>query len=71
MDNNKKNDDIDNIVSMLDDMVSAGVSRLKVKTSDELEHGKTQKEYHLGRCDIGSAFACGTPFDVTDDNDRQ
>ena len=36
MDNNKKNDDIDNIVSMLDNMVNAGVSRLKVKTSDEL-----------------------------------
>ena len=55
----------------LDIMVDAGVSRLKVKTSDELKQGETKKEYHLGRCDIGSAFACGTPFDVTDDNDRQ
>ena len=71
MDNNKKNDDIDNIVSMLDDMVNAGVSRLKVKTDDNLNAGETMREYHLGRCDIGSAFACGTPFDVTDDNDRQ
>ena len=71
MDNQKPVDDIDEIVKMLDSMVDSGVSRLKVKTSDELEQGKTQKEYHLGRCDIGSAFACGTPFDVTDDNDRQ
>lgn len=71
MDNNKKSDDIDNIVSILDDMVNAGVSRLKVKTDDNLNAGETRREYHLGRCDIGSAFACGTPFDVTDDNDRQ
>ena len=71
MENSKKNDDIDNIVSMLDDRVNAGVSRLKVKTDDNLNAGETRKEYHLGRCDIGSAFACGTPFDVTDDNDRQ
>ena len=71
MDNQKPVDDIDEIVKMLDNMVDAGVSRLKVKTSDELKQGETKKEYHLGRCDIGSAFACGTPFDVTDDNDRQ
>ena len=71
MDNNKPVDDIDNIVNMLDEMADSGVSRLKVKISDKLESGETKKEYHLGRCDIGSAFACGTPFDVTDDNDRQ
>ena len=71
MDNQKTVDDIDEIVKMLDQMVDSGVSRLKVKTSDELKQGETKKEYHLGRCDIGSAFACGTPFDVTDDNDRQ
>ena len=70
MDFKNQSDDIDNIVKMLDDMVDSGVSRLKIKTSDNLEQGETKKEYHLGRCDIGSAFACGTPFDVTDDNDR-
>ncbi|MBO4680239.1 MAG: hypothetical protein J5626_11295 [Lachnospiraceae bacterium] len=70
MDKNKPVDDIDEIVKMLDEMTESGVSRLKVKTSSDLEQGKTKKEYHLGRCDIGSAFACGTPFDVTDDNDR-
>jgi len=71
MDKNKSVDDIDEIVKMLDEMTDAGVSRLKVKTSDNLSPGEKKKEYHLGRCDIGSAFACGTPFDVTDDNDRQ
>ena len=71
MNQNPQPDDIDNIVNMLDNMVDSGVSRLKVKMSSELSDGETRKEYHLGRCDIGSAFACGTPFDVTDDNDRQ
>ena len=71
MDNMNKETDIDNIVKMLDNLTESGVSRLKVKISDELKEGETKREYHLGRCDIGSPYACGTPFNVTDDNDRQ
>ncbi len=63
-----KVNDIDEIVKMLDEFADSDVSRLKVKVSEELELGKTKREYHLGRCDIGSPFACGTPFDVEDDN---
>ena len=32
-----------------------------------LKEGEKKKDYHLGRCDIGSAFACGIPFDVIED----
>lgn len=48
------------IVRMLDEMTEKGTSRMKVTVSDELEEGSTQKEYHHGRCDIGSPFANGT-----------
>lgn len=68
MDKKVKVNDIDEIVKMLDEFADSDVSRLKVKVSEELEFGKTKREYHLGRCDIGSPFACGTPFDVEDDN---
>ncbi len=56
--------DIDNVMALLDEMTASGVSRLKVKTSEELEQGETKKAYHHGRCDIGSPWACGTAFDV-------
>ena len=59
---------IDDIVKMLDNFASSEEGRLKVKVSEELEEGTVKREYHLGRCDIGSPFACGTPFDVEDDN---
>ena len=71
MDKDIKVKDIDEIVKMLDDFADSDVSRLKVKVSEELESGTDKREYHLGRCDIGSPFACGTPFDVTDDTDTK
>ncbi len=57
---------IDDIVKMLDNFASSEEGRLKVKVSEELEEGTVKREYHLGRCDINSAFACGIPFDVLD-----
>lgn len=57
---------IDDIVKMLDNFASSEEGRLKVKVSEELEEGSVKREYHLGRCDINSAFACGIPFDVLD-----
>ena len=51
---------------MLDNFASSEEGRLKVKVSEELEEGSVKREYHLGRCDINSAFACGIPFDVLD-----
>ncbi|MBP5625081.1 MAG: hypothetical protein J6X36_09460 [Lachnospiraceae bacterium] len=57
---------VDDIVKMLDNFASSEEGRLKVKVSEELEEGTVKREYHLGRCDINSAFACGIPFDVLD-----
>ena len=65
--NNKSAADIADIVKMLDEFASSEEGRLKVKVSDELKEGEKKKDYHLGRCDIGSAFACGIPFDVIED----
>ena len=57
---------VDDIVKMLDNFASSEEGRLKVKVSEELEEGTVKREYHLGRCDINSAWACGIPFDVLD-----
>jgi len=56
--------EIDDLVALIDNMNQAGTSRLKVKVSDEIEEGTAKKEYHHGRCDINSPWACGTPFDI-------
>ena len=64
------NTDIDNIISMLDNFARSDEGRLKVKMSEELGEGELKREYHLGRCDINSPWACGTPFDVLDDEEK-
>lgn len=63
------NQDIDDIVKLLDGFAASETGRMKVSVSNELEEGKTVKQYHHGRCDIGSVFACGTPFDVLEDGE--
>lgn len=60
---------IDDVVSLLDQFASSETGRMKVSVSERIEPGDIKKEYHLGRCDINSAFACGIPFDVLDDED--
>lgn len=71
--NNKPKDiseqDIDSIIAMLDGMTQADVSRLKVQTSEKLSQGEIQKTYHHGRCDVGSPWACGTAFDVLEEEE--
>ena len=56
--------DAEEIVALIDQMMSQGVGRLKIKPSEELEPGELLKEYHHGRCDIGSPWAQGCAFDV-------
>lgn len=62
--NNTDNKEIDDLVALIDMMTQSGTSRLKVKVTDELEEGTYKKEYHHGRCDINSPWACGASFDV-------
>ena len=57
-------DSTEDIVRLLDSMVEAGASRIKVETSKELDSGEVKKTYHHGRCDVGSPWAKGEWFDV-------
>lgn len=62
--NGSENKEIDDLVALIDKMTMDGTSRLKVKVSDDVLEGTYKKEYHHGRCDINSPWACGTAFDV-------
>lgn len=57
-------ENIDDVVRMLDGMVSKEISRMKIEISDELVEGQEKRAYHHGRCDIGSPFATGQLFDL-------
>ena len=49
----------DDIVAMLDKMTTDGVGRMKITISDKVEAGTVTKQYHHGRCDVGSPWATG------------
>ena len=59
--------DVDNIVALLDEYATKGDGRIKIQMSDELEAGTSVREYHHGRCDVGSPWAQGKAFDVIDE----
>lgn len=58
---------LEDVMKMLDSMTEAGVSRLKVEVSEDMEEGMSRKAYHHGRCDVGSPFATGKLFDLEED----
>lgn len=62
--------DIDNIINMLDGLVDNEVSRIKIKTDEDLPDNSIKREYHHGRCDIGSPWAKGLAFDVLEDEEN-
>ena len=55
--------DVDALIALLDGCTRAGESRIKVNVV-EGEGKAISLRYHHGRCDIGSPWACGTAFDV-------
>ena len=61
---NKMNDkDIEAIIALLDGYAESEGSRLKLQVTEG--DGKViDKKYHHGRCDIGSPWAKGEPFDL-------
>ena len=61
--------DVDNIVALLDEYATKGDGRIKIQMSDELEAGTSVREYHHGRCDVGSPWAKGKSFDVLEFED--
>ena len=58
--------DVDNIIAMLDGYAQSGGSRLKIDVVDG-QGEVLSRQYHHGRCDVGSPWACGTPFDVLEE----
>lgn len=62
--------DIDNLLEILDSFCSVGESRMKLDVSDEVASGEAVRQYHHGRCDIGSPWARGTAFDVLEEADK-
>lgn len=61
-------EDLEAVLKMLDHFGKSDESRLKVVMSDTMEEGKAQKQYHYGRCDVGSPWAKGQAFDVLEDD---
>ncbi len=59
--------DIRNIVEMLDNFAKSGEGRMKIRMADDMEHASTSKEYHHGRCDVGSPWACENGLDKLDE----
>ncbi len=51
--------EIDDVIRILDEMCESGSSRIKVTTSETVAEGEAKKEYHHGRCDVGSPWATG------------
>lgn len=58
--------DVEDIIRLLDDYAVSGGSRLKLKVTQG-DGEVVSRQYHHGRCDIGSPWAKGEPFDVLED----
>lgn len=58
--------DIEQVLAVLDRFGRSDTSRLNIRVSEEQLPDTVEKQYHHGRCDIGSPWAKGTPFDVLD-----
>ncbi len=52
--------EIEDVIKMLDEKTSGGVSRIKIEVSDEQIEGTVSTAYHHGRCDVGSPWAKGS-----------
>ena len=62
--------ELDDVIKMLDHMAQKEVSRMKIEISEKVPEGEIKKEYHHGRCDVGSPFATGRLFDL-EENDSE
>ena len=52
--------EVDELIEMIDNKMSSGISRLSVGFSEDLQTGVKREAYHHGRCDVGSPWATGT-----------
>lgn len=60
---------LEQVIALLDNFAQSDASRLKIDVSDEYKQGEIKKQYHHGRCDIGSPWARGCAFDVLEDKE--
>lgn len=67
MNENISEEDIENVVALIDQYALKGDGRIKIQVSDELTPGTSKRQYHYGRCDVGSPWAKGKAFDVLED----
>ncbi|MDE6567495.1 MAG: hypothetical protein K2K70_07165 [Lachnospiraceae bacterium] len=65
--NPTNNQDIENLLNLLDNFTAKEESRMKLTVSDDLQQGEIEKQYHHGRCDVGSPWARGDAFDVLEE----
>lgn len=56
--------DIEAVIGLLDRMTEGGDSRMKINVVKNAQPGTAKRDYHHGRCDIGSPWAKGQAFDV-------
>ncbi len=61
--NTDRNSDIDALIQLLDRYNESGGSRLKLQVV-EGDGAVVDRQYHHGRCDIGSPWSRGECFDV-------
>ncbi len=59
---------VEGIIRLLDSYTESGGSRMKLKVV-EGDGDVISREYHHGRCDVGSPWAKGQAFDVLDCGD--
>lgn len=52
--------EIDEVIRMLDDKATSGVSRIGVHRVETEREDYVREVHHHGRCDVGSPFADGT-----------
>lgn len=50
--------DVRNIIELLDNFAAGREGRMKLVMAEDMENATTTKQYHHGRCDVGSPFAC-------------
>ena len=62
--------DVENVINMLDGLTGNEISRIKVDINETVPEGTYKKEYHHGRCDVGSPWARGCAFDVLEPEDE-
>lgn len=67
MDGFVSEEDIENVVALIDQYALKGDGRIKIQVSEEVAPGTSKRQYHHGRCDVGSPWAKGQAFDVLED----